>query len=83
MKQRIFVMAIVLLVVFFGGGFYLYNTGNLPMVDAANDAYVVSGFIESDQINVTSEVSGRVVALGADEGETIKAGQTLVQLDRT
>lgn len=83
MKQRIFIIAIMLLVVFFGGGFYLYSTGNLPSVVAAGDAYVVSGFIESDQINVTSEVGGRVVALGADEGETVKPGQVLVQLDRT
>ena len=68
MKQKIFVIGFALLVVLFGGGFYLYSTGNLPIVAAANDAYSVSGFIESDQINVTSEVSGRIVSLGADEG---------------
>ncbi len=83
MKQKIVVIAIVLLAVLFGGGFYLYSTGNLPMVAAASDGYAVSGFIESEQINVTSEVSGRVIALGADEGESVKPGQVLVQLDRT
>lgn len=83
MKRWIIFFAAALLIILFGGGFYLYGTGNLPMLTTTNEANVVSGFIESEQIVVTSEVSGRVLALGADEGESVKAGQPIVQLDRT
>ncbi|HEX9074928.1 MAG TPA: efflux RND transporter periplasmic adaptor subunit [Anaerolineae bacterium] len=81
MKQRFVIIAIVLAVLVLGGGFYLYNTGNLAVFAAANDPTVVSGFIESDQINITSEMSGRIAVLAADEGTSVKAGQPIVQLD--
>ncbi len=81
MKHRARIIPVLLAVLVLVGGYYLYSTGNLPFVDAASDASVVSGFIESDQVNITSEMSGRIASLAADEGDTVKAGQTLVQLD--
>lgn len=85
MKNRVRIIAIVVLLIVVGGAYYLYTTGNLPLslpfADPASDSTVVSGFIESDQIKIASEMSGRISALPVDEGSTVKAGQTLVQLD--
>ncbi len=83
MKQRIVAITIALLVVLFGGGYYFYSGGTLPLVSAANDSMIVSGFIESDQINVTSEISGRIDAIAVNEGDQVTAGQKLVQLDHS
>jgi HlyD family secretion protein len=42
-----------------------------------------SGTIEAQQINIGPEVSGRVVQVLADEGQTVTAGQVLLRLDGT
>ncbi len=42
-----------------------------------------SGFVEADEVNISTELGGRVVALLVDEGDEVEAGQVLVQLDRT
>lgn len=41
-----------------------------------------SGTIELDEIDVASLVGGRVVRMAADEGDTVRAGDTLVVLSR-
>ncbi len=41
----------------------------------------LSGSIEGTRVAVVSEISGRVVELAADEGDTVRAGQVLVRLD--
>jgi multidrug resistance efflux pump len=41
----------------------------------------VSGFIEADEVEISAEVGGRVVAIHADEGDSVKKEQILVQLD--
>ncbi len=83
MKERLLIFVIVLGLLVLGGGYYLYSTGNLPFVAATNDPMVVSGFIESDQINVTSELSGRIVSIAASGGDQVTAGQVIVQLDHS
>jgi len=40
-----------------------------------------NGRIESDVVNVSSKLAGRIVTLGAREGDVVKAGAALVQLD--
>ena len=40
-----------------------------------------SGSIETTEITVSSETSGRIIDVLVREGEAVKAGQTLVQLD--
>lgn len=42
---------------------------------------VASGFIEAREVSVAAELGGRILRLGADEGEEVEAGQVLVQLD--
>src|SRR5512143_745856 len=83
MKQRFVILAIVLALLVLGGGLYLYNAGNMPVLAASNDPTIVSGFIESDQITITSEMSGRIAVLAADEGTGVTTGQQIVQLDPT
>lgn len=41
-----------------------------------------SGSVEIDEVDVASLVGGRVVALRADEGDTVQAGDTLALLER-
>ncbi len=40
-----------------------------------------SGTIEAEEIEVASELSGRVVATYVDEGDSVEEGQVLIQLD--
>ena len=41
----------------------------------------VSGYIEADEVRVGSRVGGRVKAVRAEEGQTVKAGEVLVELE--
>lgn len=50
-------------------------------LEEEQDKLVVSGFIEADEASVRSEVGGRIVHLGADEGDEVKEGQIVVRLD--
>ncbi len=42
---------------------------------------LTSGFIEATSASVAPEVSGRIVFIAADEGDKVKAGDTLIKLD--
>jgi HlyD family secretion protein len=42
---------------------------------------LASGFVEAREVSVSSEMGGRIVALHADEGDEVVAGQVLVELD--
>jgi membrane fusion protein (multidrug efflux system) len=55
---------------------YGYWYKNLRGYISTDDA-----FIESDQVDVGSKILGRITQLSAEEGDTIKEGQWLVQLD--
>jgi membrane fusion protein, multidrug efflux system len=46
--------------------------------ESTDDAYV-----SGDLVNVMSQVSGTVIAIGADETDRVQAGQELVRLDAT
>jgi HlyD family secretion protein len=43
--------------------------------------YLVSGYIEADEVSVTAETRGRITAILADEGDPVTAGQTIATLD--
>src|SRR5271170_5721757 len=44
-------------------------------------ALVYSGTVETREIQVGSKVGGRVTAVGVEEGQSVKAGATLVVFD--
>jgi membrane fusion protein (multidrug efflux system) len=46
--------------------------------DSTDDAY-----IDGNRVSISSKMLGRIAELGADEGDTVKAGDTLVVLDDT
>lgn len=48
-----------------------------------NGPITALGFIEGKEVSVVSEVSGRIVEITVDRGESVKAGQVLVRLDDT
>jgi multidrug resistance efflux pump len=43
----------------------------------------VSGTIETDEVHVASRYGGRVVTISAQEGDTLKAGQMIIELEAT
>jgi len=49
----------------------------LRFVQSTDDAYVSGNVVQ-----ITPQISGTVVSIGADDTQFVKAGQTLVQLDR-
>jgi HlyD family secretion protein len=42
-----------------------------------------SGFIEVSEVSIASEISAQIVAIDADEGQPVRAGQVVVRLDGT
>ena len=48
---------------------------------AADTAVRASGTIEADDIAISAETGGRVAALLVDEGDPVRAGQPVVQID--
>ncbi len=64
----------VLALAMLGGG--CTKTGPVP-------PHSVSGTIETDEAHVASRYGGRVEKIFAQEGESLKAGQPLVELDAT
>ena len=48
---------------------------------AAPSEIATSGFIEATNVNVTPEMSGRIVSIAAKEGDRVEAGTTLIKLD--
>ncbi len=48
---------------------------------AGPDALTASGTIEASQVSAASKVPGRILRLHAGEGETVRAGQTLVTIE--
>src|SRR5437868_14245062 len=49
----------------------------LRYVQSTDDAYVSGNVVQ-----ITPQISGTVIAIGADDTQFVKAGQTLVQLDQ-
>jgi membrane fusion protein, multidrug efflux system len=60
-----------------GAGYGVYWAKNLRYLEATDDAYVSGNVVQ-----ITPQISGTVVAIGADDTQFVKAGQTLVKLDQ-
>ncbi|HVY79830.1 MAG TPA: HlyD family efflux transporter periplasmic adaptor subunit [Steroidobacteraceae bacterium] len=79
-KRRSPSLALLLLVgalgIAFIGWYSLRSPRGLP-----EGLIQANGRIESDVVNVSSKLAGRIVTLGAREGDVVKAGALLVQLD--
>ena len=63
--------------VLLGAAYGAYWSKDLRYVEATDDAYVSGNVVQ-----ITPQVSGTVVEIGADNTQFVKAGQTLVRLDQ-
>ncbi len=73
-RKRIIVVVLLILAV---TSWYLISRGQ-----AANNANLqVSGTVEAESISMAAELSGRIVELLVDEGQSVKAGDVLFRLD--
>ncbi len=94
MRQRIIEASIiiVLLLAVVGVGYWLVS--NNPQVwdqllveleiatpEAETAGITASGFIEVRQVAIAPEVSGRIARLAVDEGDQVKEGQVLAEID--
>jgi membrane fusion protein (multidrug efflux system) len=60
-----------------GAAYTLYWANVLRYSQSTDDAYV-----NGNVVQITPQISGTVVSIGADDTQFVKAGQTLVQLDQ-
>jgi len=72
-KGGLLLLIAVLLVAGLGVGYWYFK---LRGVISTDDAYV-----DGDRATVTTKILGRIDTLGADEGDTVQAGQLLIHLD--
>jgi HlyD family secretion protein len=80
------VIPILLLLALAGGGYYWWTTrasgaASLFTPQAKSAQITGSGTIEAEIVAITSEIGGRITAFHADEGDEVKAGALLVELD--
>ncbi|MGE5123434.1 MAG: HlyD family secretion protein [Acidobacteriaceae bacterium] len=78
MKIVRFIILVFLLAVI-AVGVYWYVT-NHP-APAASTALTGSGTVETTEVSVSSEITGRIVAVLVSEGDAVKTGDTLYKLD--
>jgi multidrug resistance efflux pump len=76
MNRRTLIPILLVLALFAGAGWWLYGR-----TASAAGQQTFSGTIEADEVDITSEVSGKVDRLLVDEGAPIKAGDTLIVLN--
>ena len=81
MGKRIIPILIVVAVLA-AGGYWAWTTYG-PSAQAAAATLGGSGTIEADQIAITPQASGRVIAAPAQEGIAVKKGEVLYRLDPT
>src|SRR5574337_943556 len=74
------VLPIILILALLGGGGWWYFTRS---ASAQSGPLAASGTIETTSISINPEVGGRVVAVNFKEGDVVKAGDVLIQLDTT
>ncbi|MGC1375247.1 MAG: efflux RND transporter periplasmic adaptor subunit [Anaerolineales bacterium] len=80
-QNRLPLLGIILIVVVLLslGGYYLYNR-TLPVATSSLSA---SGTIETTQVSIAPELSGKVAEVLVKEGDAVKAGDVLLRLDDT
>jgi multidrug efflux pump subunit AcrA (membrane-fusion protein) len=93
MKHKIIRLIVVLVLLSAVGGGYWYFQQHpdqwiqvqlrLGLIDEAEatGTYIVSGFIEAEEVNLAAEIKGRISQITVEEGALVEAGQILVELD--
>jgi multidrug resistance efflux pump len=89
-RKRIIPLILVLALAAFAG--YNYLTGQplslaatlsqIGLTESNDDSRLTaSGYIEADQVQIVSQVGGRIKTLTVDKSDPVEAGQVLVELD--
>jgi membrane fusion protein (multidrug efflux system) len=74
-KKRVLIPFFIILLAAIGGIYwYIGQLGYVSTDDA---------FIDGNKLSISSKILGRITQLSVDEGDTVKQGQLLVQLDDT
>src|SRR5215510_5381655 len=76
MNRRIFIPIFLAVALIAGAGWWFFGRSA-----SAAGQQTFSGTIEADEVDITSEVSGKVERLLVDEGALVKAGDTLIVLN--
>jgi multidrug resistance efflux pump len=94
MKRKLRIIAIVMILIILAAGIgWLYFRRNpaawqqvsaqVALAKPQTSGLTTSGFIEAEEVTVAAEIGGRIVALLANEGDEVTAGDVLVELDQT
>jgi HlyD family secretion protein len=78
MARRVIIILLIVAVAVGGYFAYQYYAGNAA---AANGALSGSGTIETNQIAITPQTSGRIIAAPPNAGVPVKTGEVLYRLD--
>lgn len=73
-RMKVIIPILAVLTIVAVGGFYFYM--NMQHYVSTDDAYV-----DANSVSISTKILGRIVSLGADEGDTVQVGQLLVKLD--
>jgi len=70
-------LIVVLVVALAAGGWWLYNRA----VNPAGSQIAASGTVEAVEVQIASEIAGKVIEIMVDEGDSFQAGDPLFRLD--
>ncbi len=73
-KLKVYIPLIIIVLAVLGGGWYWY--ADYMKYISTDDAHV-----DSENLSISSKMLGRILKLYADEGDSVKAGTLLVELD--
>jgi membrane fusion protein (multidrug efflux system) len=75
-KRKVLLLALALIVILAGVGVWAWHELYGRWNESTDDAYVNGNVVE-----ITPQVTGTVVSIGADDGDLVREGQVLVQFD--
>ncbi|MDD0975257.1 HlyD family secretion protein [Pseudomonas fontis] len=75
-KRKVWLFTVLLVVLLLGAGIWGWHTLYGRWSESTDDAYVNGNVVE-----ITPLITGTVISIGADDGDLVHAGQTLVQFD--
>ncbi len=74
-------LALALLALLTAMGALTWRWLDRSLEKGSEEVLTASGIIEVEEVDLASEIGGRVVAIYVDEGDAVQAGQVLIQLD--
>jgi HlyD family secretion protein len=80
MKIRRIIIPIIFVAAAVAGAYWYFATQRSP---ATSGELAGTGTVEANEVTISSEVSGRIVDVFADQGDRVSAGESLFALDST